>query len=167
MNKLQKEQCISDMRNSLRGKSLIVVVKQQKVTVAESTQLRRDMRSEGALYKVLKNTLLNIAVTGTEHEGLRPMLSGPTALAFSPDPISAAKVVSKFAESHEGKIQIVGAWMNGQLLNAASVLALAKLPSLNELRSKIVGVIQAPATKIVRTVKEPMGRVARVLAARV
>ncbi|MDR1597422.1 MAG: 50S ribosomal protein L10 [Holosporales bacterium] len=166
MNRLQKEQCISDMRNSLQGQSLVVVATQNKVTVAESTKLRREMRNEGAQLKVLKNTLLRIAVTGTTFEGLKSMFSGMTVLAYSQDPVGAARVVAKFAEEHEGKLSIVGAWLDGQVLAPASVFALAKLPSLLELRGKLVGLLQAPATKVVRTIKEPMGRVARVLAAR-
>lgn len=167
MNKLQKEQCVSDVRNNLQGQSLIVVVKQKGVTVSESTQLRHNMRKEGAQFKVLKNTLLNIAITGTEFEGLKPFLSGPTALAYSSDPISAAKIMSKFADDNSEKLQIVGGWMNGQVLDVAAVQALAKLPSMDELRAKILGLLVAPATKIVRTIKEPMARIARVIAAKV
>jgi large subunit ribosomal protein L10 len=166
MNKLQKEQCISDVRNTLHGKSLVVIVKQRGVTVAESTRLRRDMRNEGAGLKVLKNTLLRLAVKDSELEGLTPLLSGTTAVAYSQDPISAAKVVCRFADACEGKMQVAGAWMNGALLDAASVQALAKLPSLNELRSNVLRLLLAPATKIVRTINEPMARIARVMNAR-
>lgn len=164
MNKLQKEQCVSDVRTSLQGQALVVVVQQKGVTVAESTRLRQDMRKEGARYRVLKNTLLEIAVTGTDLEGIKPLLKGPTALAYSPDPVAAARVISKFAEDHSDKLQIAGGWMNGQVLDTAAVQVLAKLPSLDELRAKLLGLLAAPATKIVRTIKEPMARVARVTA---
>lgn len=165
MDRLQKERFVSDVREMLREKSLVVVVRQSGVTVAESTQLRRDMRQSNAHFKVLKNTLLEIAITGTELEGLKPFLTGPTALAYSEDPISAAKIVVKFADD-SSKLQIVGGWMMGQVLDASAVEALAKLPSMDELRAKILGLLVAPATKVVHTVKEPMSRVARVIAAK-
>ncbi|GHS90924.1 50S ribosomal protein L10 [Alphaproteobacteria bacterium] len=166
MNRLEKEQCISDVRGDLQGQSLVVVVKQSGVTVAESTQLRRNMRHEGAQFKVLKNTLLKIALKGTDLEGLSPFLTGPVALAFSADPVCAARVMVKFSEDSADKMQIVAGWLSGQVLNVSAVLALAKLPSLDELRAKILGLLMAPATKVVRTIKEPMARVARVVAAK-
>lgn len=165
MNKLQKERLVSDIRDILRDKALVVVVRQSGVTVSESTQLRRDMRQQQAIFKVMKNTLLNIALQGTEFEGLQPFLTGPTALACSADPVGAAKVVVKFAEN-SSKMQVIGAWMGGRILDVAAVEALAKLPSMNELRAQILGLLAAPATKIVRTIKEPMSRVARVCAAK-
>lgn len=164
MDRLQKEQLISDVRSDLVDKSLVVVARQYGVTVEQSTQLRRDMRDAGAKLRVLKNTLLSIAVEGTELDGLKEFLTGPVVLAYSSDPVSAAKVISKFADSNEEKLQIVGGWMNGQLLDAKSVQFVAKLPSLDELRAKILGLLAAPATKVVRTIKEPMSRVARVVA---
>ncbi|MDR1208225.1 MAG: 50S ribosomal protein L10 [Holosporales bacterium] len=167
MNKVQKEQCVSNIQRTLQGKSLVVVVKPNAVTVAESTQLRRDMRQESAGFKVVKNTLLRLAVKGTAFEGLLPFLTGTSAIAYSEDPISAAKVVCKFADDREGKMQIAGAWMNGDILSTASVQALAKLPSLDELRSNLLRLLLAPATKLVRTINEPMVRVARVIGAKV
>lgn len=166
MNKIQKEQCVSDIRKVLQGKSLIVIVKPNAVTVSESTQLRRDMRNENAGFKVVKNTLLRLAVKGTTFDGLTPLLTGTSALAYSVDPISAAKVVCKFAEDHEGKMPIAGAWMNGELLSSTSVQALAKLPSLDELRSNLLRLLLAPATKLVRTINEPLARVVRVIGAK-
>lgn len=166
MDRVQKKQCIASVKESLQGRSLVIVVRQNGVTVAEVSQLRRDMRQEGACFKVLKNTLLNIAITGTEFEGLQSFLGGPTALAYSEDPVQAAKVIVKFADDHEGKMEIVGGWLNGQILDAKGVQTLAKLPSLTELRGKLVGLLMAPATKVYRTVREPMSRVARVVAAK-
>lgn len=165
MDRLQKERLVSEVREMLREKSLIVVVRQSGVTVEESTQLRRTMRQEDAEFKVLKNTLLKLALAGTDLEGLAPLLTGPTALAYSVDPVSAAKVIVKFAED-SSKIQVVGGWASGQVLDVASIEALAKLPSLDELRAKILGLLMAPATKVVRTIKEPMSRVARVCGAK-
>jgi large subunit ribosomal protein L10 len=164
MDRSQKEQLVSEVRLDLSGRALVVVARQSGVTVAQSTQLRRDMREVGAKLRVLKNTLLNIAVKDTEFEGIQDFLEGPVVLAYSSDPVSAAKVVSKFADDYEDKLQIVGGWMSGQILTAKAVQTLAKLPSLDELRAKLLGLLAAPATKVVRTIKEPMSRVARVIA---
>lgn len=166
MDRVQKEQCIASVREGLQGQSLVVVVRQHGVTVAEVSQLRRAMRQEKACFRVLKNTLLNIAIKGTEFEGLQAFLGGPTALAYSEDPVQAAKSVVKFTDDHEGKMEVVGGWLNGQILDAKGVQTLAKLPSLTELRGKLVGLLMAPATKVFRTVREPMSRVARVVAAK-
>lgn len=166
MDRSQKKQCVTSVRESLQGQSLVVVVKQKGVTVAEVSQLRRTMRQEGACFKVLKNTLLNIAITGTEFEGLQSFLGGPTALAYSVDPVSAARVAVKFASDNEEKLEVVGGWLNGQILDAKGVVTLAKLPSLTELRGQLVGLLMAPATKLYRTIREPMSRVARVVAAK-
>ncbi|MDR0632701.1 MAG: 50S ribosomal protein L10 [Holosporales bacterium] len=164
MDRSQKEQLVSDVRLDLSGKALIVVARQSGVTVAQSTQLRRDMCEAGAKLRILKNTLLSIAVKDTEFEGIQEFLEGPVVLAYSSDPVSAAKVVSKFAGDYEDNLQIIGGWMGGNVLTAKAVQTLAKLPSLDELRAKLLGLLLAPATKVVRTVVEPMSRVARVVA---
>jgi large subunit ribosomal protein L10 len=166
MNRTQKEQLISQMRNNLDVQSLVVVVRQKGVTVAEATELRRNMREKGANLKVLKNTLLRLVISGTKFDEMKQFLVGPTALAYSLDPVVAAKVVSNFSGDNPEKLQIVGGWLNGQILAAADIQTLAKMPSVNELRAKIIGLLSAPATKIVRTIKEPMARVARVIAAK-
>ena len=123
------------------------------------------MRDAGAEFKVLKNTLARIAVKDTALEGLTPMLVGPTALAYSTDPVAAAKVVAKFANTND-MLKIVGGILNGQVLTDAGVKSLATLPSLDELRSKIIAVISTPATRLAVLAKEPAARVARVLAAK-
>jgi large subunit ribosomal protein L10 len=164
MDRLQKEQLVCDVRSSLAGQLIVIVAKQSGITVDQSTQLRRNIREVNAKIRILKNTLLGIAVTGTEFEEIKQFLKGPVVIAYSNEPVGVAKVVSKFAEEHEGKLQIVGGLMGGQLLDAVFVQILAKLPSLDELRAKILGLLVAPATKVVRTVKEPMSRVARVIA---
>jgi large subunit ribosomal protein L10 len=123
------------------------------------------MRENQAEFKVLKNTLAQIAVKDTALDGLTPLLKGPTALAYSADPIAAAKVIVKFANTND-KLKVVGGYLNGQLLSEASVKALATLPSLDELRGTLIGLIQAPATKLARLAKEPGACVARVLSAK-
>jgi len=165
MNRTEKEQLVVDIRDTLQHASVVIVTQQTGLTVAQATLLRRQMRDAGAEFKVLKNTLARIAVKDTALEGLTPMLVGPTALAYSSDPVAAAKVVAKFANTNE-MLKIVGGCLNGQVLNAAGVKSLATLPSLDELRSKLIGVLLAPATKLAVLSKEPAARVARVLAAK-
>lgn len=165
MNRDSKTQLVLDIRESLDKASLIVVTQQVGMTVDQSTKLRREMKDQGAEFKVLKNTLARIAVKDTRFESVSSLLSGPTALAYSEDPIAAAKVIAKFASSNE-QLKIVGGFLNGQVLSEASVKALATLPSLDELRAKIIGVISAPATKLATLLQEPACRMARVLAAK-
>lgn len=165
MDRSQKEELVSQMRDTLQKANSVIVAHQTGLTVAEATRLRRDMRGAGAEFKVLKNTLAQIAVKGTKLEGMSDYLQGPTALGYSQDPVAAAKVLSKFADSND-KLSIVGGFLDGQVLDATAVKALANLPSLNELRSKIIAVISAPATKLAILAKEPARRVAYVIAAR-
>lgn len=165
MNRSQKEELVSQVREKLEQASSIIVTRQVGLTVAEVSDLRRIMRNSNAEFKVLKNTLAQIAVKGTPFEGITPMLQGPTALAYSTDPINAAKVATKFASTNN-KLTIVGGYLDGQVLTESAVKALASLPSLDELRSKIIGLISAPATKLAILMKEPASRVARVLSAR-
>lgn len=165
MDRSQKEELVSQMRDNLQKATSVIVARQVGLTVAEVTQLRRNMRGAGAEFKVLKNTLAQIAVKGTTLEGMNSYLQGPTALGYSQDPVAAAKVLSKFAESND-KLSIIGGFLDGQVLDANAVKALANLPSLNELRSKIIGVLSAPATKLAILAKEPARRVAYVIAAR-
>ena len=166
MNRSEKEELVSQVRDALMQAKSVVVTHQTGLTVAEATDLRRQMRAAGAEFKVLKNTLAKIAVAGTPMEGLSSMLEGPTALAYSTvDAVSAAKVASKFANSNT-KLKLVGGYLDGHILDANAVDAVAKLPSLDELRSKIIAVIIAPATKLAILAKEPATRVARVISER-
>lgn len=166
MNRSEKEELVLQIREKLLAAKCIVVTQQSGLTVDDATNLRRQMREAGAEFKVLKNTLAKIAVKGTALEGITSMLEGPTALAMSmSDPIAAAKVVSKFANSNN-KIKVIGGFLDGNVLDSKSVDALAKLPSLDELRSTIIAVISTPATRLAILAKEPATRVARVLAAR-
>jgi|JI71714CRNA_FD_contig_91_1417492_length_1318_multi_3_in_0_out_0_2 large subunit ribosomal protein L10 len=165
MDRSEKEGLVSQMRETLQQAGVVVVTRQVGLTVAEVTKLRRGMRESQAEFKVLKNTLAQIAVKGTQLEGISEMLQGPTALAYSTDPIAAAKAVVKFANDND-KLKVVGGYMNGQVLSESAVKALATLPSLDELRSKLIALVQAPATKLAILLKEPGTRVARVLAAK-
>jgi len=165
MNRMQKEALVADMRQRLEASTLVVVARQSGLTVDEVTGLRRDMRAANAEFKVLKNTLAQIAVKGTKLEGLTEMLVGPTTLAYSVDSVAAAKALVEFANKND-KIQVVGACLDGKVLKLAEVKALATLPSLDVLRSKLIAVISAPATKLAILLKEPAARVARVISAK-
>lgn len=165
MDRSQKKELVSSMREALQEAKVIVVTQQNGLTVSESTDLRRQMRDSQAQYKVLKNTLAQIAVKDTPLEGMSHLFKGPMAIAFSHDPIGAAKAAAKFADKND-KLIIVGGYMDGQVLSSAAVKALATLPSLDELRSKLIAVISAPATKLAILSKEPAARVARVIAAK-
>ena len=164
MDRAQKSELVTALNRTFADTAVVVVTRNLGMTVAQSTALRVKMRDAGATYKVTKNRLARIALDGTLYTGLSDMLVGPTALSMSPDPVAAAKVVVDFAKTND-KLEIVGGAMGEHVLDVAGVKALAELPSLDELRAKILGLIQAPATKIVQIVQAPGGQIARVLAA--
>lgn len=164
MNRSEKEQLVSSLREGLLESSLIVVSHQTGLTVAQVLDLRRKMREAGAQFRVAKNTLARLAVAGTENEGITPLLSGPTTLAYSKDPVAAAKISVKFANDND-KFNVIGGILNGKLLDAKDVEALSKLPSIDELRAKIIGIISTPATRVAGIVQAPAGQLARVFSA--
>jgi large subunit ribosomal protein L10 len=164
MDRAQKAELVADLKSSFSRTSVVIITRNLGLTVAQSTVLRTKMREAGASYKVSKNKLARIAVEGTTYSSLHDMLVGPTALSTSVDPVAPAKVIVDFAKTND-KLEIVGGAMGDTVLDVAGVKALAELPSLDELRAKIVGLIQAPATKIVQIVQAPAGQLARVLAA--
>lgn len=164
MDRAQKAELVTALNASLATVGVVVVTRNLGMTVAQSTDLRTKMRDAGASYKVTKNNLAKLAVVGTPYEPIGTMLTGPTAFATSTDPVSAAKVAVDFAKTND-KLEIVGGAMGDTLLDVAGVQGLATLPSLDELRAKILGLVQAPATKIVQIVQAPAGQLARVLAA--
>lgn len=164
MDRTQKEAAIADLHAKLQDTGLVVVTHHLGLTVAEVTALRAKVRAAGASFKVTKNRLARRALQGTQFEGLDGLFKGPTAIAYSKDPVAAAKVVAEFAKSND-KLAIVGAGLGTQVLDAEGVKALATLPSLDELRAKLVGMIQTPATRIAGVLQAPGGQVARVLAA--
>lgn len=165
MNRSQKEELVSQVREMLSSAQSVVVTRQTGLTVSEVSDLRRKMREAGSELKVVKNTLARVAVKGTDVEGLAVYFEGPVALALSYEsPVSAAKVVSQYARSNK-KLEIVGGYLDGVVLDRQAVDALAKLPSLDELRARLVAVISTPATRMAVVSKEPAARLARVLAA--
>jgi large subunit ribosomal protein L10 len=164
MDRLEKAELVSSLNANLAAFGVVVVTRNLGMTVAQSTDLRTKMRDAGASYKVTKNKLAKLAIEGTPYASLSTLLTGPTAFASSADPVAAAKVAVDFAKTND-KFEIVGGAMGDTLLDVDGIKALATLPSLDELRAKIVGLIQAPATKVVQIVQAPAGQLARVLGA--
>ena len=164
MDRAEKAELVAKLQSTFQGTSVVIVTRNLGLTVAQSTALRLKMREAGASYKVSKNKLARIAVEGTPYTAINDLLVGPTALSTSADPVAPAKVIVDFAKTND-KLEIVGGAMGDTVLDVAGVKALAELPSLDELRAKIVGLIQAPATKIVQIVQAPAGQLARVLSA--
>jgi large subunit ribosomal protein L10 len=164
VDRAQKQQVAETLRQDLADTVCLVITHQTGLTVDEVNQLRRQMRSAGASYRVTKNRLVRRALEGTQFEPLSPLFTGPTAIAFSRDPVAAAKVAVEYA-NRNNKLTIVGGGLSGQTLDVNAVKALATLPSLDELRGKIIGLIQAPATKLAGLLQAPAGQLARLLAA--
>ncbi|MBV8776260.1 MAG: 50S ribosomal protein L10 [Alphaproteobacteria bacterium] len=164
MERSQKQALVETLQHDIVGSACIVVTHQTGLSVGEATELRRQMRGAGASYRVTKNRLMKRALEGTDFASLAPLFTGPTAVAFSRDPVAAAKAAVAYANRND-KLTIVGGGLNGQALDAAAVRALATLPSLDELRGKLVGLILAPATKLAGLMQAPAGQLARVLAA--
>jgi large subunit ribosomal protein L10 len=164
MDRSQKADLVGELKQVFAETSVVVITRNLGLTVAQSTDLRLRMRDAGAQFKVAKNRLALIALDGTRYQGIGDMLSGPTALATSVDPVAAAKVAVDFAKTTD-RFEIVGGAMGNTLLDLAGIKALAELPSLDELRAKLIGTIMAPASKIARTVAEPGAMLARVFGA--
>ena len=165
MNRQEKAELIETLQTTLNASTTVVVAHQVGMTVAESSDLRSKMREAGAGFKVTKNRIAKLALNDTPHTALESLFTGPTAIGTSADPVAAAKVLVEYAKGND-KLTIVGGSMDGKSLDKAAVEALAKLPSLEELRGKLVGILQAPAAKIARVAQAPAGKVARVIKAR-
>jgi len=164
MDRSQKADLVAELKNVFTETSVVVITRNLGLSVAQSTDLRLKMRDAGAQFKVAKNRLAKIALEGTRYGPIGEMLTGPTALATSIDPVAAAKVAVEFAKTND-RLEIVGGAMGDTVLDVNGVKALAELPSLDELRAKIVGLVQAPATKIAQLVNAPAGKLARVVGA--
>ena len=162
MDRAQKQEAIETLKGVFDGAGAVVVTHYLGLTVAEMTDLRGRLRHEGAQLKVVKNTLARKALDGSLGEAGEALFKGPVAIAFAPDPVSAAKVATQYAKDHE-KFSVIGALMGEQVLDKAAVTSLASLPSLDQLRGKIIGLLQAPATKVAAVLQAPAGQLARVL----
>lgn len=164
MNRSEKTDAVAALNANFNAAAVVVVTRNLGLTVAQSTELRNKMRDAGASYKVAKNSLAKIALKDTQYDGISDMLTGPVALATSTDPVAAAKIAVEFAKTND-KLEIIGGGMGDVVLDVDGIKALASLPSLDELRAKIIGLVQAPATKIAQVVTAPAGKLARVFGA--
>ena len=149
MDRSQKAESVAQLNAVFNEVGVVVITRNLGLSVGQSTALRGKMRDAGASYKVAKNRLAKLALKDTQYEGLEEHLTGPTALAWSTDPVAAAKAAVDFAKTND-KLEIVGGAMGSTVLDAAGVKALASMPSLDELRAKIVGLVNAPASKLAR-----------------
>jgi large subunit ribosomal protein L10 len=164
MDRSQKAESVAQLNAIFSEAGAVVITRNLGMTVAQSTALRGKMRDVGADYKVAKNRLAKLAIVDTDYVGLDDFLTGPTGISSSVDPVAAAKAVVEFAKTTD-KIEIVGGAMGSQVLTPEGVKALASMPSLDELRAKLIGLVQAPATKIAQLSTAPAAKLARVFAA--
>jgi large subunit ribosomal protein L10 len=161
MDRAEKSAEIETLKGVFADAGAVVVTHNLGLTVAEMTDLRARLRKEGASLKVVKNTLAIKALGGSVGEAGDALFKGPVAIAFGPDPVSAAKVATEYAKGNE-KFAIKGAFMGAAVLDAKGVGALATLPSLDQIRAQLIGLLNAPATKIAGVLQAPAGQLARV-----
>ncbi|MBU6426480.1 MAG: 50S ribosomal protein L10 [Rhodospirillales bacterium] len=164
MDRIEKREFVAELSAVFADTSMVVVTQNKGMTVDDVTNLRRKMREAGVSFKVAKNRLALLALQGTRFDGISPLMKGPTALAWSSDPVAAAKVAVDFAKAND-KFVLLGGALGSQVLNVDGVKALSELPSLDSLRAKILGLIQAPATKVAGVLQAPAGQLARVFSA--
>jgi large subunit ribosomal protein L10 len=164
VDRAEKRELVSTLNEAWKGTGVMVVAHYKGMTVAQMTEFRKRMKEAGGAVKVSKNRLAKLALKDTDGEGISGLLKGQTCVAYSDDPISAAKVSVKYARENE-KLVILGGAMGRTVMDVNAVKALAELPSLDELRARLIGLVQAPATKIARILKEPGAMLARVVQA--
>ncbi|MAI91995.1 50S ribosomal protein L10 [Ponticaulis sp.] len=167
MDRAGKAESMEVLKGIFDEAGVVVVTHYSGLTVAEMTDLRSKLREQGGTLKVIKNRIAIKALEGLEDKGgddAKGLFTGPVAIAYSPDPVGASKAATEFAKSNE-KLVVIGALMEDTVLDASGVQALAKLPSLDQLRGKLIGLIQAPATKVAGVVQAPASQLARVFAA--
>jgi large subunit ribosomal protein L10 len=164
MDRVEKKELVAELHQTFSQTSVVIVTRNLGLTVSQAGELRKRMRSAGASFKVTKNRLTRLALDGTTYMPLSDMLIGPCAITTSKDPVGAAKIIATFAKENE-KLEIVGGAMGATLLDKNGVKTLAELPSLDELRARIIGLVQAPATKIAQLSTAPAAKLARVFGA--
>lgn len=164
MDRTEKREFVASLADVFADTSVVLVSRNDGMTVDQVTKLRVQMRAAGATYKVAKNRLATIALDGTRFDGIKPLLKGPTALAWAKDPVAVAKVAVEFAKTCD-KFVLLGGALGGQALSADGVKALSELPSLDTLRAGLVGMISTPATRIAGVLQAPAGQLARVFGA--
>ena len=165
MDRAAKRELVAGLHEVFDNTGVVVVAHYTGLTVAQMTDYRQRMKQAGGAVKVAKNRLAKLALQDTPAAGISDLFSGPTCIAYSQDPIAAAKVAVAYAKEND-KLVILGGTMGESVLDEKGVKALAELPSLDELRAKLIGLLNAPATKIARTVKEPGAKLARVIQAK-
>jgi large subunit ribosomal protein L10 len=166
VNRGEKEEVVADLSRTFNNAAAVVVTHYRGLNVAEISDLRGKMREAGAKFRVTKNRLARLALDGTPYAPLAEMFEGPVAIAYSDDVVAPAKICVNFAKQND-KLVVVGGAMGETLLDASAVNDLASLPSLDELRGKIIGLLNAPATKVAGVLQAPAGQLARVIDAHV
>lgn len=166
MNRLQKQQRVDRLREEIASAQGMIVASYVGLSVQETQQLRAEVRKAGASLRVVKNTLARLSLTGTDMEVVNDQLVGPTMLAFGEDPVAPAKALVGFAKDSKERLKIKAGVLGGKLLNEQEVVALSKLPSIDEMRAKLLGTFNAPAQKFVRMLNAPAQSFATVLKAR-
>ena len=164
MLRSEKQDFVLKLEDVYKQSGSVIVTHYHGLTVKQITALRKDLRINDAKFKIVKNTLSKIAANKADLSSIATLLSGPTAIAYSKDPIAAAKSIVKFAKTNE-QLKIIGGIINHQVFNAKEIQLLAELPSLDELRSKIISLVEAPATKIVGVLQAPAAKFARLFQA--
>ena len=164
MDRTEKREFVASLATVFAETSMVVVTRNDGLTVAEVTKLRARMREAGATFRVAKNRLAILALDGTRFDGIAPLLKGPIALAWAVDPVAVAKVAVEFAKTNE-KLVVLGGALGTQMLDANGIKALADLPSLDTLRARLVGLISTPATRIAGVLQAPAAQLARVFGA--
>ena len=164
MERAEKQQWINNIHEDLSATDIVIVTHYKGLTVANMTELRSIARDAGATFRVTKNRLVKLALKNTAYDALADMFTGPTAVAYANDPVAAAKIIADFSKKND-KLSIIGGAFGSKLLNTDDIQQLATLPSLDELRAKIISIIQTPATRIAGVVQAPAGQLARVFGA--
>jgi large subunit ribosomal protein L10 len=165
VDRAAKQALVTSLHDVLKDTGVVVVAHNTGMVAAQAAEFRKRIKEAGGSVKVAKNRLVKLALKDTKAEGIADLFAGPTVLAYSKDPIAAARIAVKYAKENE-KLVILGGAMGASILDANGVKALAELPSLDELRAKLIGLLNAPATKIARTVAEPGAKLARVIQAK-
>ena len=164
MDRAQKEELVANLNETFSRAGLVVVTHYRGLSAAEATEFRRRVKEGGARFTVTKNRLTRLALKGTQYEPLTELFDGPTAIAYSDDPLSAAKVAVAYAKGND-KLIVLGGAMGGRRLDEGDVKALAALPSLDELRASFIALLQTPATRLATVLQAPAGQLARVMSA--
>ena len=162
MDRAEKKELVTTLHQVFSTTAVIVVAHNKGLTVNQVNDLRGRMLQAGASVKVAKNRLAKLALDGTDAAGIKDLFAGPTMVAFAADPVSAPKIAAEFAKGND-RFVILGGALGKTIMDAAAVKALAELPSLDQLRARLIGMIQTPATRIASVLKAPAGQLARVL----